>query len=138
MDKSDLTRFTDLASLPLSDFDRARYSIYVIDKNWNYLFVNEFVRINLGERAQGIIGKNMWDTFPELRSDGQFSLLRTNTEHGRDSNLVTISPITGQRLNITGHPLMDCYIFTSSILPKKQEVLDELRRQLSMRQPAGK
>jgi hypothetical protein len=130
LDKFDISKYKSFSELPLQEFDKAGYSIYVLDKNWNYIFVNEFVKKNLGDRAKGMRGKNMWQFFPELSVDGTFRQLRKNTENNEESNFISTSPLTQQRIHVTGHPINDCFVFTSSVLPRKEEILDELRRQL--------
>ncbi len=121
---------TLFADLPLETFDKARYSVYVVDREWDYLFVNRFVKENLGERGADLVGRNMWLTFPELENDSMFRTLRERSEKGLESELTTISPLTFQRINVTGLVLKDCYLFTSSILPRKEDVLEDLKSTL--------
>jgi hypothetical protein len=98
-----------------------------LDRNWNYLYVNDYVQRNLGKRGESLIGKNMWDNFSELSQDTSFMKLKADTEKGLAVNITTTSPLSGQRLNIIGHPLKDCYFFCASQLPKKDELMNELR-----------
>jgi len=130
MNHLDISKYSYFSELPLEQFNNYKISVYVIDKNWNYLFVNDFVKKNLGQRSEDIIGKNMWQEFKELAIDPSFLLLKKNTEKGLNTNLITTSPINSQRLNIIGNPLKDCYFFSSSILPKKEDLIDELRHEL--------
>ena len=130
MNHLDISKYSYFSELPLEEFNNYKFSVYVIDKNWNYLFINNFVNKNLGQRAEDIIGKNMWQEFKELAIDPSFLLLKKNTEKGLNTNLITTSPINSQRLNIIGNPLKDCYFFSSSILPKKEDLIDELRHEL--------
>lgn len=130
MNKLDFSGTTTFEELPLAHFDEMKFSVYVLNPEWKYLFVNKFVKENLGSRSYDILGKNMWATFPELAADPSFIQLKTNMEKGLISSFITISPLTSQRLNITGHPLKDCYFFTSSILPKKEDLINELRQSL--------
>ncbi len=125
---------TFFKELPLDQFENARYSIYVIDWNWNYLFVNKFALENLGSKANSVLkGKNMWTTFPELEKDLHFATLRENSEKGLNTNILAVSPLTGQRLHITGQKLGDCYLFTSSITPNKEKLIEELKNTLNNR-----
>ena len=118
---------TFFADLPLDHFDTLRFSVYVLDPSWNYLFVNEFVQESLKQPREFFIGKNIWNLFPELSNDPSFGQLKINSEKGLMTNFITISPLTSQRISVTGQPLADCYFFTSSILPKKEDLIDELR-----------
>lgn len=127
MNKLFFSGSTVFKELPFDYFDRLGFSVYVLDHNWCYLYVNEFVEKNLGKPASSLIGKNMWELYPELQTDPSFNQLRNNSEKGVMSNFITISPVTAQRLNVTGQPLHDCYFFTASVLPKKEDLIDELR-----------
>jgi hypothetical protein len=131
MHKFPITQFRKFEELPFDKFDTLRFSVYIIDFDWNYLFVNKFVRENLGSRGNNLIGKNMWTTFPELASDAAFIQLRTNMDKRIAVNINTTSPLTSQRLNITGYPMDDCLYFSSSIIPDKEELINELRHELT-------
>jgi hypothetical protein len=130
MHRFDISEYSQLSDLPLHRFDEVKFSVYVIDRQWNYLFVNNFVKENLGKTNDELLGKNMWKTFGALPRDPSFISLKNNSEKGLDTQLVTTSPINSQRLNIVGRPLQDCYIFFASILPNKEDLLAELRNEL--------
>jgi hypothetical protein len=115
------------ADLDLEKFNSLKFAVYLIDHDWNYLFVNDFVKNNLGGRADSLSGKNMWDYFPELANAGDFVKLKQNMEAGIHVNITTTSPINGHRLNIVGYPIRDCYFFYASQLPQKENLLNELR-----------
>ena len=130
MHKFPINNYKKFIELPLDQFNRLKFSVYIIDFNWNYLFVNDAAKNNLGERGNNLMGKNMWEEFKELAADSTFNLIRKKMEQGVAVNLETISPVNGKRLNITGYPLEDCYYFSSSILPDKDDLIHELRNQL--------
>jgi hypothetical protein len=102
----------------------------VLDRHWRYLYVNSFVKTNLGKRGENLKGKNMWREFDVLGNDLSFLSLKHKAENGINSELTTYSPLTRQRLFIRGYVLKDCYLFTSTILPSKDELLTELRSTL--------
>ena len=131
MHKFPITNYTKFSELPLDQFQKLKFSVYIIDFAWNYLFVNEYVKNYLGERGRDLAGKNMWVEFKELAADPNFILLRKNMEKRIATNMVAISPVNGKRLNITGYPLEDCYYFSASILPDKDDLIHELRKELN-------
>jgi hypothetical protein len=130
MHKFPITNYKKFIELPLDQLQKLKFLVYIIDFNWNYLFVNDSVKANLGERGNNLVGKNMWEEFEELAIDPTFNQLRKKMEQGLTVNLETISPINGKRLNITGYRLEDCYYFASSILPDKDDLIHELRSHL--------
>lgn len=117
----------NFSELSLEGFDDVPFSVYILNKEWEYLYVNHFVENNLGKKREELLGKNMWELFPELKTDPIFNQLKSETEAGKTTNFITISPLTLHRLNIVGQPLDDCYFFTASILPNKDALLNELR-----------
>lgn len=133
MHKFPITDYKKLEELPLDKFNTFRFSVYIVDFNWNYVFVNDFAKKNLGERAEGLEGKNMWAEFTEFATDPSFLLLKSNSERGIASNMIITSPVNGKRLNITGYRLMDCYYFSASVLPNKDDLIEELRNELNKR-----
>lgn len=128
--KLQISQDSFFSELDLAELDEAKFSVYVLDHQWNYLFVNQHVKSNLGERGQDMVGKNMWQYFSELSADFVFQKMKQETENGLSVNFTTTSPINGQRLNIVGYPLKDCYFFYASQLPRKDELLNELRSTL--------
>jgi hypothetical protein len=94
------------------------------------LFVNEFAKNLLGKRGEELVGKNMWEVFHELQHDPSFKEMRIKMEKRVTTNIIVVSPIHGRRQNITGYALDDCLYFSSSILPDKENLIEELRQQL--------
>jgi hypothetical protein len=125
-----VSKFTRFSELPLESFNSLKFSVYIIDFGWNYLFVNDFVRQNLGERGENLVGKNMWKQFEQLATDPTFIRLKNNMDQRIITNIVTTSPLNFQRLNIIGYPLEDCFYFSSSILPDKGSLINEIRNEL--------
>ena len=130
MHKFPIYEYKTFAELPLDRFNSFRFSVYLLDFKWNFLFLNSFARATQGERANDLIGKNMWTVFPELATDPAFINMKERIERRITCKFETMSPVTRRRVSITAYPLEDCYYFTSSILPDKDELLNEIRSQL--------
>jgi hypothetical protein len=130
MHKFPIANYQRFSQLPLEEFDRLNFSVYILDFDWNYLFVNKFAGLNLDVKPADLVGQNIWQRFPKLARDPNFITLRKNLEENIVTNFRTVSPLTSLRLNISGCRLEDCYYCTSSILPNKEDLLDELRGQI--------
>lgn len=130
MHKLHIQESTSFAELDLEYFQQLKFALYVLDHDWNYLFINDMVKKNVGSRADDLVGKNMWECFPELAGDPTYLKMKADTEKGLAVNFTTTSPVTGFRLNVVGYALKDCYLFYASLLPKKEDLLNELRLQL--------
>jgi hypothetical protein len=131
MHKFPIANYQRYSQLPLQEFDRLNFSVYILDFEWNYMFVNTFAASNLGVQATDLIGQNIWQRFPKLAADPNFITLRKNLEDNIATNFRTVSPLTSLRLNISGFRLEDCYYCTSSVLPNKEDLLDDLRKQIT-------
>ena len=79
----------------------------------------------------------MWETFSELKSDPVFQYIKASIEKKVPININTVSPITSKRLNISGYPMEDCFYFTSSVIPDKEELINELRDELARKNKSG-
>jgi hypothetical protein len=73
----------------------------------------------------------MWEVFPSLRTDPFFADFKTRMEKTGSFNGISISPLTKQKLSITGYALEDCFYCTSSILLNKDDLISDLRKQMS-------
>ena len=126
----DIPKQARFSELPFDHFNTLKIAVYVVDLEWNYLFVNHFVSESLGERGLHLEGKNLWEQFPELASDPSYAQIKNEMESGKDIQLTTTSPIHNQKLSITGYVLHDCYIFSTVVIPKKEDLINELRKEL--------
>ena len=130
MQKLNIPSQTRFSELELEQFNSFKFAVYILDTHWNYLFVNNHVQHYLGKRGESLVGKNMWQHFTELTNDPLFNKMKYDTENGSSVNFITTSPITGQRLNVVGYPLEDCYFFYASQLPNKEALMNELRESM--------
>ena len=107
-----------------------QFSIYILDFDWKYQFVNSFACETLSMEAKNLIGKNMWELFESYKQDPDFIKLKETAENKVVANITTISPITRKRISITSYPLTDCYYLADTILPSKESLMDELRAEI--------
>lgn len=129
--KSKLPAYTSFHDLPIDELNKKKYSIYVIDYDWNYLFANEHAIVQTG--GMNLIGKNIrtvWNENPGFKFEPVYNLLRENIEQKRRFDLKSRSPVTRKAIEIVGHPLSDCYYFSVYELPDKESLLQELKRVL--------
>lgn len=131
MHKFPINEYRKFEELPLDKLDALNFSIYVLDLDWNYLFMNGFARKTLGSRSDKLIGKNVWLEFPELAADAVIGELRRKLDKRIVVNVITVSPVNSHRINIVGYPLEDCLYCAASILPDKTDLLQELRNELN-------
>jgi hypothetical protein len=129
--KFPITSYDNFKSLPITEFDSQGYSIFIIDYNWNYLYANPFSRERLkGISVQDQNVKDIWNNHREFNFQPLFNVLKNPVEKRLPITLKTHSPITSQSIEICGYPLRDCYFFSVSELPEKNDLLSELKNSM--------
>ena len=130
MYKFPIYNYTCFSELPLEQLNQLNFSVYILDFEWNYLFVNNFACKRLNKSSGDLLGANMWEMYKELQTDPVYMQMKKNAANGIASDLTTISPVTGHRVNIKDYRLEDCYYFSVSTLPNKETLMDELRGEM--------
>jgi hypothetical protein len=111
------------SELPFGEFDIQKFAIYIVDKEWNYLFANKFVfDLHMLDRTD-LIGNNVWEILQgQMQLDSQFKQFINTIKSGASSSVVTLSPMSNKRVSVIGYPLQDCFYFAVTILPDEQEL----------------
>ncbi len=133
MYKFPITNYREFSDLPLDTLDRLRFSVYILDFEWKFLFLNDFARTYLNKDKKDLVGEVIWDAYPTLLNLPAFRQLKKSAENGAVIRVQTLSPLTSKRLSLTNYKLDDCYYLAASILPDKAQLLDELRDELTRR-----
>jgi hypothetical protein len=125
-----IKNFKRFEEIPLHVLDKLPFSVYIIDYNWIYLFLNANSINVFGSLANSLIGKSALEVFKDARYQAMFDKIKEGVENKISLNTTVYSPLRGRQVNIKGYPLEDCYYFSATILPAKEEVLADLRAQL--------
>lgn len=121
--------------LPFNTLDDLPFSVYIIDYDWVYLFLNRNSRNVFGEFADMLIGKSALEVFKDPKFLPIFEKIRNGVETKSACSADLYSPLRGKQIKITGYPLEDCYYFSTLILPAKEELIEELRIELKRKKP---
>lgn len=119
--------------LPFELLDQLNYAVYVIDYSWIYKFINKHGRETYGELAEKLIGQSALTVFSDKRFEQIFSAIKEDVDRKLAIHTIVESPLRGSQVILKGQPLDDCYYFSSTIVPAKIEVLNDLREQLNLR-----
>jgi hypothetical protein len=120
--------YSCLTNRALSELNKFNFSVYVIDYDWVYLFVNEYAQKRLGNVS--ITGKHIqevWQEFPNFNFQPLYSLLKPSVDARQQILLKSTSPISQKPIEIKGIPLYDCYYFSVSEFPDKETLISELK-----------
>ena len=136
MYKFPIASYSRFEQIPLDKLRALKFSVCLLDRDWNFLFVNDAAKKVLPEREE-IIGKNMWKLFPEMAADPAYKLIKKNIDKGVVPRVETRSLVNAKRISITGYPLEDCFYLAITVIPDRENLLDELRNELVKKRRSG-
>lgn len=89
--------------------ENAGEAIVTVDHEGVFLFMNATAARRLGDDLGNLIGKTMWDLFPQEIADRQMAQVRRVIETGQGCNSITLSQVQGEKrwYNTTIEPLRD-------------------------------
>lgn len=116
--------------LPLAELNMVPYSVYVVDYEWRYLFLNDSAKKFLGPLAEELMGRSALEIFKDPMFREVFDRLSYNFNHKLPLDVAVYSPLRISQTRIKGYPLEDCYMFYSIPMPAKADVVNELREEL--------
>ena len=130
MYKFPIDQYKRCCDVPTDALDEQKFSIYLVDRSWNYTFVNSFALASWNKTRDELVGRNI---FVGFEIDREYRSFLTKVENGTPSSTVTKSPLSGKRVSVSGYPLEDGFYFAVSVLPDKEDLMNELRQQLKNR-----
>lgn len=133
MYKFPITRFRRFDEVPKDALNSLRFLVCLYDFEWRCRFLNNFACEYFGPMGNRLLGKVLWEEFEELLNVPAYKQLKLNAEKGVVARIETLSPVTAKRLSITSYTLDDCYYLAASVLADKEQLIDELRHELSRR-----
>ena len=114
--------------LPFEELETRKFSVYVIDYGWTFLFANTHAITKLnGTSPAGKHIRKVWEENPALNFQPVFNMLKSHVEGKQAFRLQSRSPVTNKAIEIVGHPLEDAYYFSVYELPDKESLLSELK-----------
>lgn len=116
--------------IPLDQVDELPHSVYIIDYNWVYLFVNKNCKRAFGSLGENLVGQNALEKFADPKFQAIFDEITYSVKNKLPLDKILFSPLRTSQVRLTGFPLEDCYYFSSIPIPDKDDVLKELRDQL--------
>jgi nitrogen fixation/metabolism regulation signal transduction histidine kinase len=120
----------------LDVLDTLPFSVYIIDYDWVYLFLNKNSIHAFGKNIDKLIGQSALEAFKDVRFEPIFEKIKYSVETKTHCYVTMYSPLRGAQVNIKGYSLEDCYCFSSTVMPSKEQVLGELRGVLNRRNPS--
>ncbi len=77
---------------------------YLLDHQWRFAFVNAQAERLLGRDAAGLVGRSVWEAFPEAAAIPEFAYYYDAVEDGTSRTFEVWYPPLGDWFEITAHP----------------------------------
>lgn len=91
-----------------------------LDREWRFTYVNSQSARELGWEQQALLGKNIWETFPEILGTAHERFYRQVMEKRQSAHFEMLGVITGKYYNIRVYPSSDgISIFLLDITERK-------------------
>ena len=102
---AEIVQAPDFGGLAAGIFDWIQDGFYVVDRDWRFLYANRAASLIWGVARDSVIGRVLWDCFPEVRVSELGQLLRQAVESGEASEFEAFSPLAGRLLRLRAAPL---------------------------------
>jgi PAS domain S-box-containing protein len=95
----------DVERLAPEILDRIQDGFYAIDRHWRVVCANRRACEMCGKAREAILGRVLWECFPQLSNTATGAQLRDAVEAGVAAEFETVSPIVGRWLWVRVDPL---------------------------------
>ena len=116
--------------IPKDILESLSQAFFAIDNDWNFTFVNPTAENYWKKKKENLLGKNLWEVFPNSKDTQPFRELVKAVETKTAMELECISPIIKRWIKVKGTPLDSGYAVNFHVIDIKQHVEDELRGML--------
>ncbi len=101
------SRVGDLERQRLEILDAMSDAFFTLDRHWRFTYLNKQAEIDIGTDRSALLGKSVWEEFPDAR-DTQFAqAYRTAVETGEVQRFVEHFPPRDSWFQVSAHPMRD-------------------------------
>lgn len=77
---------------------------YVLDHEWRFIYLNSYLEKMAGKTRQELMGKSIWEVFPETVTSRTFEEMQRAISEQRTINYESYAPILGQWIEVNLYP----------------------------------
>jgi PAS domain S-box-containing protein len=96
-ERAALERTTDILE-SISD------AFFAVDRQWRFTYVNREAERLWDRPREGLLGKNLWEEFPEEVDSESYRQIRRAMEEGKTTEFESLSPVSGARVAGRAYP----------------------------------
>ena len=76
-------------------FERVSDAFYAVDREWRFTYINRRAQEHLGCSQEELLGKNIWEEFPQAVGSESYQKINQAMEEGVTTEFETVSPVLG-------------------------------------------
>jgi PAS domain S-box-containing protein len=103
-------------------------AFYAIDEEWRFTYINGKAEELWGRSREELLGKNIWDEFPETVGSESYRQIKRAMEGGVTTEFETISPVLGAWVAGRAYPSAEGLSVYFRDVTERKRAEDEIRR----------
>ncbi|HJQ28016.1 MAG TPA: PAS domain S-box protein, partial [Rubrobacter sp.] len=103
-------------------------AFYAVDKEWRFTYVNGKAEQLWGRSRDGLLGKNIWEEFPEAVGSESHRQIQRAMEEGLTTEFEAISPVLGAWVSGRAYPSRDGLSVYFQDVTARKRAEDEITR----------
>lgn len=100
---------------------------YMLNNEWNFLYINPVAEQVLGKARNAMIGKPIWDIFPETIDTEMYHLYYQAIQEQKSQSFEVFHPILQQWYEISAHPSTEGLAVFFKNITEKRWIEEQLR-----------
>ena len=113
---------------PFTLFDSLDEGVYIVDKAWRYIYVNNKAAEIQGKPREELLGKNIWELYPEAVETVSFAQAHRAVEENTPANYEVFYPLQETWFECR------CYPITEGLIILLQDINERKRQEEALRQ----
>src|SRR5918997_4494110 len=112
-------------------FERVSDAFYAVDREWRFTYANQRAQELLGCSQEEILGKNIWEEFPQAVGSESYQKINQAMEEGVTTDFESVSPVLGTWIAGRAYPSPDgLSVYVQDVTERKrtEEALNESNR----------
>ena len=103
-------------------------AFYAVDEEWRFTYVNGKAEELWGRSREELLGKNIWEEFPEAVGSESYRQIRRAMEQGVTTEFETISPVLGTWVAGRAYPSREGLSVYFQDVTERRRAEEEIRR----------
>ena len=105
-------------------------NLYVIDREWNYVYINKKAASSLNMKPEDFIGKNLWKLFPKYAGTEDGIKFRNSMEKREISRFETHSKYTGIWYDVNVYPSNEGITILGTDITERKNIEEQKQKLL--------